>query len=167
MRQLLRTAAVLFLAVLFQVAVGRFVAPPHVLPLDVFLVITVYYAGAVSQLRGTLVGAIAGILADALSVQRQGLGRQGIALAVAGYAAGALNSLFVITAGLMKVISVFAATLVASGALALVDLVMEGSVKVQAGPVFWEAAINAFASPLAFWLLDLWHHGKDRSARGR
>lgn len=157
---------VLVAAVLVQVGMGRLLRPALAVPFDLFLVLTVFYAGSVSRFWSPILGAVIGLLADALST-REILGSQAFAFALTAYAAAALNELFVITAGIMKLLTVFGATFLAWGAIYAVDLILETpqSADFPTWDCAREALVNALVAPLLMGLLARWHRQTDQVKR--
>ena len=163
-----RTFVVVLATVLLQVALGSILEAPLFVPFDVFLILVVFYAAQTNPLLGTLLGALLGLCDDALSTHKI-TGRFSFSFALTGYCVGKLNSLFVVTAGLMKMLTVFVATWVSSATVYLLDLVIEGGATLRPREVLRAAIVNALISPVVMALLARWHHTSDRREldRGR
>ena len=160
-----RTFVVLLLAVLFQVALGRLLRPPWSVPFDLFVILTVFYSGATSRFWATVLGAAIGIMGDALSPTLV-VGRQAFALALVGWAVSGFNELFVISAGFMKMLAVFGATVIVKTTVYGLDvLLQQGSATLSLADVARESTVNALVAPFVMAALARWHRGGGAAPR--
>ncbi len=164
MRRIVRIAFVLMATLLLHIALARLIRPGMALPCNLFLVVSVFYAGSSTRFQATLLGALLGLLSDAISPH--GIGPEAFALCLASYLASGVNSVVIITAGAARLIAVFGASLVAKGTLVALALLMQrdlGGLTVHSCLV--ESAMNTLVAVPGFTLL-LWWHRLDGVAYG-